>query len=227
MVRGGISLSDTIYQMARIGLGSLPVVLLTATMSGMVLAWHLGQQAATIGGQDLVGWAVAEIICRELGPALTAVVLAAQAGSAMAAELGTMKVTEQIDALRAMATSPVEHLVVPRLVAATLVMPALVLLADLFGVAGGYVLGAGLGGLSGARYLDSIQANLAPWLVLAGMGKSVFFGIIIATVGCQQGLSAGFSAEEVGKVTTRAVVYCIVLVYAANLLLTALFFPGR
>jgi phospholipid/cholesterol/gamma-HCH transport system permease protein len=220
-----VSLADTIYQMARVGVGSLPIVLLTGTLSGMVLAWHLAQQASVYGGREYVGWAVAEVICRELGPALTAVVVAAQAGSAMAAELGTMKVTEQIDALRAMATSPVEYLVAPRLVATTLVMPALVLLADVCGVGGGYLLGVGLGGLSAARYWDSIQVNLATWLVFAGMGKSVFFGMIIATVSCQQGLAAGYSAEEVGRVTTRSVVYCIVLVYAANLLLTTIFFP--
>ncbi len=225
LFRGALSYALTLEHMARIGLGSLPIVLVTSIFSGMVLAWHLGQQTATFGGQDYVGWAVAEVICRELGPALTAVVVAAQAGSAMAAEIGTMKVTEQIDALRTMATSPVEYLVTPRIVAAVAMMPALVIVSDAAGIGGGYVLGCGLGGLNPTAYISSIHDHLELWVVIAGLIKSLFFGLIIAVVGCQQGLSAGYSAEQVGKVTTRSVVYCILLVYAANLFLTTLLFP--
>ena len=144
----------------------------------------------------------------------------------MAAELGTMKVTEQIDALRAMATDPVEYLVLPRFLACLIMVPILVLVGDVLGVVGGYVMAAATPGVNAAAYFANIPGNLKVWIVAGGVIKSVFFGVIIALVGCHQGLTCRMASEEVGRAVTRSVVYCIMLIYAANLLLTAIVYPS-
>ncbi len=225
LMRGNIELRPTIQQMASVGVSSLPIVSVTMLFSGMVFAYHLADQAASLGAAAYVGWAVAETMTRELGPALTAIVVAARAGSAMAAELGTMKVTEQIDALRTMATDPVQYLVVPRYLAGLLMVPMLALVADVIGVTGGFVMTNATIGMTAGGYFGSIPGNLEIWTVAAGVIKAVFFGVIIAIVGCHQGLYTERAAEEVGRATTRAVVYCIMLIYAANLALTVVLFP--
>ena len=223
--RGSIELHPTVAQMANVGVSSLPIVAVTMLFSGMVFALHVADQAATLGASQYVGWAVAETMARELGPALTAIVVAARAGSAMAAELGTMKVTEQIDALRTMATDPVQYLVVPRYLAALTTVPMLVLIADVIGVSGGYIMANLTAEMTASQYFGSIPGNLEQWTVAAGVIKGVFFGIIIAIIGCHQGLYTERASEEVGRATTRAVVYCIMLIYAANLVLSYLLFP--
>jgi phospholipid/cholesterol/gamma-HCH transport system permease protein len=143
----------------------------------------------------------------------------------MAAELGTMKVTEQIDALRTMATDPVQYLVVPRYLAAMVMVPILALIGDIIGVTGGFTMANATVGMSANSYFGSIPGNLELWTVAAGVIKALFFGIIIAVIGCHQGLYTQKASEEVGRATTRAVVYCIMLIYAANLVLTVLLFP--
>jgi phospholipid/cholesterol/gamma-HCH transport system permease protein len=188
--------------------------------SGMVLAYHVAQQAGKLGIGTLVGWLVSETMARELGPVLTSIVVAARGGSAMAAELGTMKVTEQIDALRALATNPVEYLVVPRFLACLFMMPILVLIGDTLGVFGGYLLALSAPSINAGAYFTNIPGHLELWTVAGGVIKSVFFGIIIAIVGCHQGLTCRMASEEVGRAVTRSVVYCIMLIYALNLLLT-------
>ena len=213
-------------QMATIGIDSLPIVAITMLFSGMVLAYHAAQQAGKLGVGTLVGWLVAESMCRELGPVLTSIVVSARAGSAMAAELGTMKVTEQIDALRALATDPVEYLVVPRLLACFVMVPILVLMGDTIGVVGGYLMALGVPSVNPTTYFVSIPANLHVWTVVGGVLKSVVFGIIIAIVGCHQGLTCRMASEEVGRAVTRSVVYCIMLIYAFNLILTAIVYPS-
>jgi phospholipid/cholesterol/gamma-HCH transport system permease protein len=223
--RGNIELKPTIAQMASVGVSSLPIVAVTMLFSGMVFSYHVADQAMLLGAGGFVGWAVAETMARELGPALTAIVVAARAGSAMAAELGTMKVTEQIDALRTMATDPVQYLVVPRYIAGLATVPMLVLVADVIGVSGGYVMANATIGMTADGYFGSIPGNLEIWTVAAGVIKGIFFGIIIAIIGCHQGLYTEKASEEVGRATTRAVVYCIMLIYAANLALTVVLFP--
>jgi len=212
-------------QMAQIGIDSLPIVAITMLFSGMVLAYHAAQQAGKLGAGALVGWLVAESMCRELGPVLTAIVVSARAGSAMAAELGTMKVTEQIDALRALATDPVEYLVVPRLLACFVMVPILVLMGDTVGVVGGYLMSLGVPSINPQSYFTSIPGNLDAWTVIGGILKAYVFGVIIAIVGCHQGLTCRMASEEVGRAVTRSVVYCIMLIYAANLILTAIVYP--
>ena len=217
---------QTVAQMAQIGINSLPIVGITMVFSGMVLAYHTGQQAGKLGIGSLIGWLVAESMTRELGPVLTAVVVAARVGSAMTAELGTMKVTEQIDALRALATDPVQYLVVPRFLACLVMVPILALIGDVVGVAGGYLVALGSANINPVAYWANIPGNLENWTVIGGILKTFFFAIIVAMVACHQGLTCKMDSEEVGRAVTRSVVYCIMLVYAANLVLTTIIFPS-
>jgi phospholipid/cholesterol/gamma-HCH transport system permease protein len=225
LLRGAIEYRPTIEQMSGVGVSSLPIVAVTMLFSGMVFSYHVADQATLLGASTYIGWVVAETMARELGPALTAIVVAARAGSAMAAELGTMKVTEQIDALRTMATDPVQYLVVPRYLAAMVMVPMLTLIGVVIGTGGGYFMASNTTDMTAAVYFGGIQANMEVWTVAAGTIKSIFFGIIIAVIGCHQGLYTEKASEEVGRATTRAVVNCIMLIYAANLALTVVLFP--
>ncbi len=216
----------TARQMAQIGIDSLPIVTVTMIFSGMVLGYHAAQQAGKLGATTLVGWLVAESMARELGPVMTSIVVSARAGSAMAAELGSMKVTEQIDALRSMATDPVEYLVVPRFIACLVMVPILALIGDTVGVCGGYLMALASPVMNETAYFANIPGNLELWTVIGGIIKTFFFAIIIAIVGCHQGLTCAMASEEVGRAVTRSVVFCIMLIYAANLLLTAIVFPN-
>jgi phospholipid/cholesterol/gamma-HCH transport system permease protein len=225
LTRGNIEYRPTVEQMSSVGVSSLPIVAVTMLFSGMVFSYHVADQAMLLGASGYVGWAVAETMARELGPALTAIVVAARAGSAMAAELGTMKVTEQIDALRTMATDPVKYLVVPRYIAGMVMVPLLALVGDVIGVTGGFVMANATIDMTANGYFGSIPGNLEIWTVAAGVIKGIFFGILIAIIGCHQGLYTEKASEEVGRATTRSVVYCIMLIYAANLALTVLLFP--
>ncbi len=226
LLSGKLQYRATVRQMAEIGVGCLPIATVTMIFSGMVIGYHAAIQAAKLGAGGYVGWLVAETMCRELAPVLITFVVAARAGSAMTAELGTMKVTEQIDALRAMATDPVNYLVLPRYVACIVMVPLLVFVGDAVGVTGGYLMALFSPNINHAMYFASIPGNLETWTLLAGIVKSVFFGLIIALVACHQGLNCKMASEEVARATTRSVVYSIMLIYAANLLLTTMLFPA-
>ena len=215
-----------VAQMAVVGVASLPIVAVTTLLSGMVLGYHVAVQAGQLGVSPYAGWLVAETMARELGPVLAAFVVAARAGSAMTAELGTMKATEQIDALRALATDPVEYLVVPRYIAAVVMLPLLTFLGDIVGVLGGFIMAVISPQINHHVYFAAIPSHLEPWTVIAGVLKTIVFGMIIALVSCYEGLSCRPASEEVGRATTRAVVYCIMLVYAADVVLTAILYPG-
>jgi phospholipid/cholesterol/gamma-HCH transport system permease protein len=225
LLRGRLNAHETVKQMAFVGIGSLPIAAVTLGFSGMVLAYHVAHSAARYGAGSLIGYGVAESVCRELGPVLVAFVVAARAGSAMAAELGTMKVTEQIDALRAMGVSPVDYLVLPRYVAALFLVPMLAFVGDVVGVLGGYIMAVISPYINQVQYFASIPGNTEPWTVIAGLIKAVAFGVVIALVGCHQGISCRMASEEVGRATTRSVVYAIMLIYAVDLALTAVLYP--
>ena len=215
---------STLAQMAHIGVDSLPIAAVTMVLSGAVLAYHGSIEVGQWGLDQYAGWLMAEMMFRELGPVLVAFCIAARAGSAMAAELGTMKVTEQIDALRAMATNPVHYLVIPRYLACVVMVPVLVFFGAVIGIIGGYFMALVTPQINEADYFASIPNHLQFATVLGGVAKGLVFGIIIALVGCHQGLNCGMDSEEVGRATTRSVVYCIMLVYAADLLLAPLLF---
>jgi len=223
IARGQAHLRRTVAQMGIVGIDSLPIALLTLLFGGMVLGLHTAHQMVRFNAGGLVGGMVAVSVARELGPTLTGIVVAARVGSAMAAELGTMRVTEQVDALRSLATSPTEYLVVPRLLACAIMLPVLTVFADLAGGLGAYFV-ALAGGVRPAEYLLSARQWLQFSDFFGGLSKTVVFGIIIALVGCYQGLTTSGGAAGVGRSTTRAVVYSIVLIYIANFFLSELIF---
>ena len=223
--RGGLDFKDLAEQMASLGVNSVAIALLTSSTSGAVLALYFAPFLKQYGAEGFTGAVVALAISRELGPVLTGVVVAARAGSAIAAELGTMKVTEQIDALRALAVSPIQYLVVPRILAAVIMVPLVCAMADAAGIFGGYLLSKSEG-VTGITYLNSMKQFLEPMDFAKGIFKTVVFGLIIALVGCHQGLATRGGATEVGKATTNAVVLSIVLIYIANFALTYVMFSG-
>ena len=222
-VRGGLDMRDLIEQMSSLGVNSVAIALLTTTTSGAVLALYFAPFLQQYGAEGFTGAVVALAIARELGPVLTGVVVAARAGSAIAAELGTMKVTEQIDALRALAVSPIQYLVVPRVLAAVLMMPLVCALADAGGILGGSLLSQSEGVLP-VTYWNSMKQFLDLSDFTRGIFKTLVFGMIIALVGCHQGLATRGGATEVGKATTNAVVLSIVLIYLANFVMTYFMF---
>ncbi len=224
--KGTVDVRDTLNQMAFIGVASLPIVLITVAFSGAVLALYMSQILVRWGLGSYTGAIVGVSIVREIAPVLTSVVVAARAGSAIAAEIGSMKVTEQIDALRALAVSPVQYLVAPRLLAGILMLPVLTILADIVGTAGGYFV-AVMNGVAGGGFLGSLKAQVVPYDVVMGLVKTVFFAAVIVIVGAQQGLLTSGGATGVGKATTNAVVISIVIIYILNFLLAYVMFGGR
>jgi phospholipid/cholesterol/gamma-HCH transport system permease protein len=209
-------------QMMRIGWFSLPVVGLTAFFTGGVLALQIYNGAARYGAESFVPVVVLVGITRELGPVIAGLMVAGRVGAAIAAEIGTMRVTEQIDALTTLSTNPIRYLVVPRIVAAVISMPLLVGLADSIGVFGGYIASTKSLGFNGAVYMNNTMNGLVYWDVESGLIKAAVFGFIIALMGCYNGFHSKGGAQGVGTATTNAVVSASILVLAANYLLTSL-----
>jgi phospholipid/cholesterol/gamma-HCH transport system permease protein len=228
ILMGRVSMGETLRQMSIIGVNSLPIVLITIAFSGMVLALHTAVQFHKLGGDQFIGGLVAVSMAREAAPVLASVVVAARVGSAIAAELGSMKVTEQIDALRALAVSPVQYLVVPRLLAAILMMPVVTVFANVAGILGGWAVTTYFTHISSQIFITSIQSWLQWRDVILGLAKTLVFGGIIALVGCDRGLRTAGGAAGVGRSTTSAVVLAIVLVYVSDYFLSAVMFssPG-
>lgn len=223
LARGRLEFRETIAQINKIGVESIPLVLVIGVFSGMVLAYQTTRQLLAYGVQGLAGGLVGLSMAREAGPVFTAIAAAGRVGAGMAAEIGTMAVTEQIDALRVLATDPVRYLVLPRLLATGFVMPGLTMFATIVGSIGGFIVATSLG-ISSGSYIASLQRLLWAYDVIAGLIKAVFFGIIIAAVGCFRGLHATGGADGVGRATTGAVVSAIVLILAFNLFLNLIFF---
>jgi len=209
-------------QMMRIGWFSLPVVGLTAFFTGGVLALQIYNGAARYGAESFVPVVVLVGITRELGPVIAGLMVAGRVGAAIAAEIGTMRVTEQIDALTTLSTNPIRYLVVPRVVAAVISMPILVGIADCIGVFGGYVASTRSLGFNGSVYMNNTMNGLVYWDVESGLIKAAVFGFIIALMGCYNGFHSKGGAQGVGTATTNAVVTSSILVLAANYLLTSL-----
>ncbi len=215
---------ETIKQCLSLGVLSLPIVLLTLLFTGMVLAVQIAGELTKYGADFTVGAIVAIGIGRELGPVLAGVVLAGRVGAAITAEIGTMRVTEQIDALRCLAVSPVGYLVVPRVIACMTMLPLLNVFGVAVGVGGGMIVASLTHGVSSYVFLHSIQVYCVPSDLYFGVIKSVIFGMIVALVGCDRGLTCTAGAEGVGKATTQSVVYSIIMLFAANYLLSSLLF---
>ena len=215
---------ELLGQMVKVGVSSTPVVLLTALFTGMVLALQTFTVLKRFAAESYVGTLVALSMVRELSPVLTSLIVAGRAGSAMGAELGSMRVTEQIDALEVMATDPIHYLVVPRVWAAVLTMPLLVVMADGVGIAGGYLVSVVLMGANPVSYLNTSFQYTVLNDLLSGLIKAAVFGLLMATISCQQGFYTTGGAEGVGRSTTAAVVLSSIAILAADFFLTKLLF---
>ncbi|MCY3877678.1 MAG: ABC transporter permease [Rhodobacteraceae bacterium] len=209
-----------------IGYFSLPVVALTALFAGGALALQIYAGGSRFDAQATVPSVVAIGMVRELGPVLCGLMVAGRAASAIAAELATMKVTDQIDALTTLSTDPVKFLVTPRVVAAALVMPVLTGVGDILGIMGGYLVGVYRLGFNSAAYLQTTLQFLQRPDVTSGLAKAAVFGLIIALVGCYFGMNSGRGAKGVGRATTGAVAASSALIIASNYVLTEIFFPA-
>lgn len=222
-LRRGIHMGDLVQQMAVIGVDSIPLALLATGFSGAVLALYTASTLSDYGAGGFVGGIVGLAIVRETAPILTGVVLASRSGSAMTAEIASMKVSEQIDALRSMAISPTEYLVMPRLAACLVMLPVVCVFADIVGILGGALV-ATAEGIPASAYTASLRQFLDPGGrdIFQGLLKTFFFGAIIAIVGCREGLETEGGATGVGQSTTRSVVISIVLIFIANFFLSFL-----
>lgn len=217
-------LTHVFQQMSHLGVDSLPIVLLTILFTGMVMTVQSAHEFIKYGAQSSVGGVVAIAMGRELSPVLTGVVMAGRVGAAITAEIGSMKVTEQLDALRVMAVNPIAYLVVPRLLACVLMLPILVVFADVIGTIGGYLVATLYSGIGSFTYIHSIEVFAVINDITGGLVKSMVFGAIIAIVGCYKGLNTEAGAEGVGKATTSSVVSSIILIFVSNYFLSLMLF---
>ena len=211
-------------QMEFVGVKSLFVVLLTGGFTGGVMTIQIYIGFSMFGAESLVGPTVALAMTRELGPVLTALMVTGRAGSAMAAELGTMRVTEQIDALYVMAANPIKFLVVPRIIAGAFMLPLLTVVANFTGIIGSYLVGVLLLGVNKGAFVGNIIQYLDVADLFNGLIKSVIFGIILTLIGCYKGFYAQGGAEGVGKATTEAVVLASILILVSDYIMTAIMF---
>ena len=211
-------------QMAKIGMKSLFIVSLCSLFTGIVLVFQSAYQLQKLGAERFIAHLVALSMCRELGPVFTALIIAGRAGASISAEIGTMKVTEQIDAMETMATNPIKYLVAPRLLALMTMLPILTIYANFIGIFGGYIVAVWKLGLTSTMYVNSTIEALALKDIFSGLFKSLVFALIICTISCFEGLNARGGAEGVGKATTFAVVISFVLIIAADALFTAFFY---
>ena len=217
-------IGETIRMSIEIGFYSLPVVALTTVFSGMVIAIQTYEAVSKFSAEGAVSMVVLVAGTRELAPVMAALMVAGRIGAAIAAEIGTMRVTEQIDALSTLHTNPVQYLIVPRVVAGTLMMPLLVLIGDIIGVCGGYLVGVTKMDFNATTYLVNTWNTLKAMDIISGMTKAAVFGFIITVLGCYQGFKSRGGAQGVGQATTNAVVSSSILILIFNYLLTELFF---
>ena len=215
---------ETLRQMLRIGYFSLPVVGLTALFTGAVLALQIYIGGSRFNAESVVASIVAIGIVRELGPVLAGLMVAGRVSAAIAAELGTMRVTEQIDALTTLSTNPFKYLVAPRIIAGILTMPILVAVADTIGIMGGFLVGVNRLNFNADTYIANTVDFLQAGDIMSGLYKAAVFGFIITLMGCYHGYNSGRGAQGVGTATTNAVVSASVLILAANYILTEVFF---
>jgi len=210
---------ETIAQMDTIGVGSLTIILLTGFFTGAVLTLQTYPTLASYGAQSQTGYLVAISLIRELGPVLSALMITGRVGSAISAELGSMTVSQQIDAMRALGTDPVRKLVAPRLIALIITLPLLTVIADLVGIGGGWVTATSLFGMSSTSFLTSVRDGITTDDIIGGIIKPIVFAIIIGTIACHKGLNTEGGTVGVGRSTTSAVVTASITVIIADFFL--------
>jgi phospholipid/cholesterol/gamma-HCH transport system permease protein len=213
-----------VHQAMAVGVEALPIVSLISFFIGTILALNAAYELRKFGAMQVVASAVAISMTRELGPLMTAVVVIGRSGSAFAAEIGTMKVNEEIDALETMALEPVDFLVAPKFLAMLLMVPCLTIWADFMGVLGGGVFGVSAASFTWGSYITATLDALQSRDITNGLIKAAMFGLVITAVGCQEGFSTGLGSEQVGRSTTSAVVKSIFMVVVVDLIFTAIFY---
>ncbi len=223
---GKIHRRNTLEQMVSVGPDSLLVALLTAATVGMVFTIQVAREFLNFGAGSVVGGVLALSLSRELAPVLTAVILAGRVGSAFAAELGTMRVTEQIDALYMLKTDPIDYLVIPRVIACCLMLPLLTIFCLVMGLTGGMGVAQIMYSIPATVFLTSIQNFLEPWDLISAMVKGFVFGGLIGVIGCSWGLTTTGGAKGVGQSTTTAVVTSLLAIFTFNFFLSWLMFQG-
>jgi len=219
-----LRLGRIVAQAMEVGVRALPILSLITFFIGLILALQSAYELRKFGALNYVANAVAASMTRELGPLITAILVIGRSGSAFAAEIGTMKVTEEIDALETMAISPIQFLVTPKFLAMIIMLPCLTIWANSMGIFGGAVFGVAQADFTFGRYIRASIESLYIRDIATGLIKSVMFGVTMTAVGCYEGLSTGAGAEQVGRSATKAVVMSIFLVIAVDLVFTALFF---
>jgi len=215
----------TVTQMSVMGVNSMPIVFLVVSFTGMFLSLMLTQQAVRFGTVEYVGAAIVYVMIRELAPVLSAVVIAGRVGSAIASEIGSMKVSEQIDALRSLATNPVQYLVVPRMTALVIMLPVVTVFAALVSILMSFVVAYQVGGLEWMVFMKNVPAIVDPKIVTGALIKAVAFAVTIAIIGCVEGMHTEGGAVGVGRATINAVVVSMVLIFGLNFLLSMILFP--
>jgi phospholipid/cholesterol/gamma-HCH transport system permease protein len=221
------TLQRAVHQSMAVGLRAIPIITLITFFVGVIIALQGAYGLQRLGALHLVAGLVAISITRELGPLVAAIVVIGRSGSAFAAEIGAMRVAEELDALKTMALDPVEFLVTPKLAAMVVMMPCLAIWSDLMGILGGALFGVTGAGFTFGSYFIATREALALRDITTGLAKSLVFGIVITAVGCHEGFSTGAGADEVGKSTTAAVVISIFLVVLIDLAFTYLFYSAR
>ena len=213
-----------IRQISEIGVDSVPVVSLMAVFTGMVIGLQTGHELARFHAEQFLGVGVAASLTRELGPVLTGIIVAGRAGASITAEIGTMKVSEEVDALRAMAIDPVRYLVMPRFLAALIVLPLLTMLTNVLGICGGYLIGQIQLNVNLSQYVDNMVNFVNIKDVVNGIVKAVIFGVIISIISCYEGLSTRGGARGVGRATTYSVVLSFILILIFDYFITHLLY---
>jgi len=226
LARGRIHWRNTLEQFAMVGTESLVIAVVTAIFVSMVFAVQVTREFITFGASSAVGGVLAIALVRELAPVLTAVILAGRVGSAFAAEIGTMRVTEQIDALQVLRTDPIDYLVVPRILACTVMLPILTIFAEVTGILGGLLITTQVYGLTVSLYVDSAQRLLDSWDLISSLIKSATFGLLIAVIGSSWGLTTEGGAKGVGRSATTAVVTSLMAIFVVNFVLSFFMFQG-
>lgn len=213
-----------IYQLDHVGVNSVPLVLLVGFFAGAIIAWQAAYQFTGLAPLSVLGGQVARVIVMEMGPVLTALVISGRIGASMTAEIGTMLVTEQVDALRTMALDPVRYIVLPRVLGLSLMMPILTMLANAIAIFGAYIVADYFLDITPQVFLDSIKSYFLPIDLWGGLIKSFVFGVIISLVGCYMGLNAGNGARGVGKATIRSFVLSAILILIGDFFLWLILF---
>jgi phospholipid/cholesterol/gamma-HCH transport system permease protein len=222
--RPPFSVGEWLRQMVRVGVDSVPVVFLTTMFTGMVMALQTFNGFQRVHAENFVGSVVALAMLRELSPVLVGLMVTGRVGSSMAAEIGTMRVTEQIDALKALATDPVQYLFVPRVIAGIVMLPFLTIMGDALGVGGGYIVAVKMMGANPVIYSNNTYQFLVMNDIWSGLIKSAVFGLILTLTGCVRGYYTTGGAEGVGRATTTAVVNASLVILLADFFLTKLLF---